>query len=341
MKRIHWIYWIKLLAGFALIGILYQKINQRESVWAALQVASWWSVAACAALLIPNIFLAFLKWHYLLKCRYAGQSLRESFGSLLFGYTLGLITPGRLGELGRGLFFSGKNRVTITGLNVLDKFASQLMIITLGGLALLWMVLHEGLGGFTHGRWWFAVGILALLGLWVLVLSPQRLRRGLDHLLQRFPAHQRLRPFVAGFENLTVKDSLVVLGLTLVWYGVIILQYHLLVQAFTPVRIGQSLLAVPAMLFTKTLLPFTFGELGIREGMAVYYYSLFHISGAAVFNASLLVFFFNFLIPALCGIYYVLQIRDSAEEFPESAAAPAEEILTPPPPVGAGKWRIR
>ncbi len=340
MRRHRWLYWIKVLAGVALVVILFQKINQRDSILAILRVVDWMKVGICAALVIPNISVAYLKWHYLLKKRFNDVSRREVFGSLLFGYTLGLITPGRLGELGRGLFFQDKDRLTITGLNVLDKVASQVVIITLGGFALLYMlVTGQGAWHFSNAIWIFSIGVALLLGLWMIVLNPRLIQKLTRRLQARFSAASKLRSLIAAFDNLSFQDSAVVLGLSLLWYLLIIFQYHIVVSAFTDVSVGESYLAVSAMLLIKTLLPFTFGDLGIREGVAMYFYSRFSIPEAAVFNASLLIFLFNLLLPALCGIYYVFQLKETMVESPEPLDEPAEEILSQP--FSGGKWPLR
>ena len=310
MKNNRWIYWLKLLAGIVLLIVLYRKISQRDSIIEAFQVTDWFNIFLCALLLIPNIFLAFLKWFYLLKNRFENVSAKETFGSLLFGYTLGLMTPGRLGELGRGLFFTNRNKFTVTGLNLLDKFANQIVFFTLGGTAITLLVFNHQILEINQVLPWMGAGWLIILSLWFLVLNPFLVRKLLQRLNRRFSGESQIQALIAAYDKITFKDSVVVLGLSLLWVFVITYQYHILVLAFTGVSLWDSFQAVNATLLIKTLLPFTFGDLGIREGVAVFFYSQFRVSSAAVFNASLLVFLINFLIPAVSGIYYVFQLRE-------------------------------
>ncbi len=332
MKNHRWIYWLKLLAGIILIFILYQKINRREPILEAFRVTDWSNIALCIGLLIPNIGLAFLKWRYLLKNRFANVSNREVFGSLMFGYTLGLITPGRIGELGRGLFFTDKNKLTVTGLNLLDKAANQIIVFTLGGAALGLMLIQRKLGEISHPRLLFVGSLAVLLVLWLVMLNPRRIRALLHRFSRRFSPRSKIHAFIAALDHVTLKDSLAVLALSFTWIMVITVQYHILVLAFTPVSWWDSLEAVSAVLFVKTFLPFTFGDLGVREGVAIYFYSRFGISSAAVFNASLLVFLINFLAPALCGVYYLFQVR---EKYNGKVSAPSEPPAQAPSPCPA------
>ncbi len=324
MTKHKWIYWVKLITGILIVAFLYREVNRRESIIQALQNTDLVNVLICLLLLIPNIFLAYLKWRYLLKHRYPDTPSREVFGSLMFGYTLGLVTPGRLGELGRGLFFQGKDRLVITGLNVLDKAANQVVVFTLGGTALALMIAQKQLFHLTFPAALLGAGAVLIALFWLILLNPGRVRRLLAGFRKRLRPESKLGVMLSAYDHLTRKDTLIVLLLTGLWFLVILFQYHVLVRAFTDVSFLQSWQAVSATLFVKTLLPLTFGDLGIRESVSVYFYSQFAVSQAAVFNASLLIFLINFLLPALSGIYYVFQLREARNGCRAAAEAASE-----------------
>ena len=315
--RLRWIYWLKLLAGIALIATLYREIDRRESILEAFRTTDWWNILFCLLLLIPNIYLAFLKWRYLLKNRFENTKNSEVFGSLLFGYTLGLVTPGRLGELARGLFFSDRDRTVITGLNLLDKAANQIIIFTLGGLSLVLMIIYHSVWEFSSVLPFVVAGGIVLAISWMIILNPETTKKLLRKVSSRLSPESKFISLVKAYDDIRFKDILVVLSLTLLWYVVIVLQYHILVLAFTNVAFSESFQAVTAMLLVKTLLPLTFGDLGIREGVSVFFYSQFAVSQAAVFNASMVVFLINFLTPALSGLYYVFKVKEANGSYLE------------------------
>ena len=60
------------------------------------------------------------KWHLLLGAT-GKVRLRQSLRTLFAGFALGLITPGRLGELARGMFVREAERTHVTFLTVLDR----------------------------------------------------------------------------------------------------------------------------------------------------------------------------------------------------------------------------
>lgn len=312
MKKIKinsWVYWIKLVVGVLLLIIIYKKINQSESVFAVLKDVNPSYVLFALLLLIPHVYIAFLKWRYLLRTRFVDISTRETFGSLLFGITLGMVTPGNLGELGRGLFFQNRNKMIITGLTVVDKLSNMLVIATLGFLSICLIILNQP--GWQE-RWIFAIvsaGAAILAGLWVSLFKRKWIKRILTKISMRYPRNSRLQAFMDAFMHIRQRDVFTILGLTLLWFAIITFQYHILISGFTHVDLMQSFQGVTAAIFTKMLLPISFGGLGIREGVTVFYFSFFNISRAAVFNASLIIFFINFMVPTMAGFYYVLQLN--------------------------------
>ena len=332
-----WMYWLKLVLGIGFVIMLYLELDRRDSLDDALRATDWFNITICAFLLIPNLYLAFLKWFYLLRKRFPDIRQREVFGSLLFGYTLGMITPGRLGELARGLFFQDRDKAVVTGLNIIDKAANQIIFFTLGSFSLWVMVLQRKIWSLQQTATFLIPAMLIIAVLWIIMFHPVRVRRFLYRLAQRRKIKAPYINVITALDNFTGRDSLKVMGLSFIWSLVVVLQYHVLVMAFTGVSLWNSFQAVTATLFVKTLLPITFGDLGIREGIAIFFYSQFEISRAAVFYASLLVFLINFLIPAVSGTYYLFRLREYQEEkeLPPLPEVLYEQHETSTPPVNS------
>ncbi|GAB4334961.1 MAG: hypothetical protein Kow0037_14070 [Calditrichia bacterium] len=309
MKRSKVLWGIKLFVALALLFVLYHELNKGDQIILAFRDANWVNVGLCLLVLPLNFAVQWLKWRYVLKTRYPEMNNKAPFQSLLFGSTLGLITPGNLGELARGLFFEGYDRLIITGLNIIDKLFGMLIFITLGILAVNYLM-------FAHFSWpayiiWpvAVISLLFIVFLWLIALNPQAVRSFLYGINTMLPAREKIKQIISCLDNFHRRQSLVMAGISLIWFIVIFIQYHLLILAFTNVAWWKSLVAVAAVLFTKVVLPVSFGDLGIREGASVFYYLLFGVPKAAAFNASILIFVINFLIPAISGSYFVFRLR--------------------------------
>ncbi len=98
--------------------------------------------------LLPGIFSVFVlvvlrayKWHCMLTA--AGKfRLQQSLRTLFGGFSLGLITPGRIGELGRCLFVRKDERTQVALLTFLDRSLDFWALLTLVGASLFLLVAH-------------------------------------------------------------------------------------------------------------------------------------------------------------------------------------------------------
>ena len=97
--------------------------------------------------------------------------------------------------------------------------------------------------------------------------------------------------------------------LSILFYSCFIIQYALLVSAFSHhYAIMNYVWAGNLVMFVKTVMPpVSFGGLGIREGLSVYFIKSFGESAAVGFNASLFLFLINIVFPAFIGLLFLLK----------------------------------
>ncbi|UCF65827.1 MAG: flippase-like domain-containing protein [bacterium] len=306
-KKILWV--LKLIVGIILLVFIYRNVYQHERFFSAFADAAWLNVVLGLILLIPNYFIQFIKWRYIL--RQALKDIPDSLvlRSLLFGSTLGFITPGNLGELARSLYFKGHSRLLITGLNIIDKLAGMLIFITFGLLAMNWLIyLNSGWSTMMNAAL-IMFDFVLLCCIWILALNPRMLQRIFQSREGKSGWRKNISELLSSLNYLNHSSILKLVWFNIIWFVVIVLQYHVLILAFTEVSYLQSFWAVSATLFTKIVLPISVGDLGIREGAAVFYYSLLGVKKTAAFNASMFIFLINFMIPAFAGSYFVFKLR--------------------------------
>lgn len=261
-------------------------------------------------LVAPNLGLQYLKWRLLARTLREDLTAGEILGSLFAGFSGGLITPARVGELaGRALSLRSVDRPQAVGLALADKISSLIITLAAGICALFAILIGRGLVSI---YFWYPLLILLLVFLYGaawLVLHPPIVRRMVGLLPSERPLRRRLTGMFDAFERLRPAQMAAQLSLSALFYATFLAQYVLLVRAFAPVPLAEAVVAVAAALFSKTVIPpVTFGELGIREGSAVYFLTLFGHPGAAAFNASILVFTMNILFPSLIGLFFIPRI---------------------------------
>jgi uncharacterized membrane protein YbhN (UPF0104 family) len=306
-KKILWL--LKLIVGIILLYFIYRNVYRHEKFIDAFDNAAWVNVLIALILLIPNYGIQFLKWRYVLKQALPDIQNALVLKSLLFGSTLGFITPGNLGELARGLYFRNQSRLLITGLNIIDKLTGMIIFISFGLLAMNRFIFFEvGWSKLMSSSLIIFDSFLIIL-IWFLALNPNIISRLFVQIPLKKTWQKRFLELLSSLNYFNRRSITNLLLLNIVWFFVILLQYHTLVLAFTQVSFLESFWSVSATLFTKIVLPISVGDLGIREGAAVFYYSLLGINKTAAFNASILIFFINFMIPALVGSYFVFKLR--------------------------------
>jgi uncharacterized protein (TIRG00374 family) len=285
-----------------LLLVLFQFVSLSDVKKALLASRPEYIVGA-ALLVVANIGFQILKWRYFVRLVDPSATSLETAASLLFGISLGAMTPGQIGEFGgRALHHTSISAGTILGLTLVDK-VQMLCVMGMAGVISLVILLPVGE---IFGT------IIAVVSVSLFLVVFFRLNV-LQHLISRFHFKVVHRPsihdFLSALSIFRLRNLVVSFGLSSGFYIVIYLQMYLLLNAFSPVRAGDAFLGFAAMMFLKALVPISLGDLGIREASSVYFYALRGIANATALNASLLLFTINILIPSLVGLIFIPKPR--------------------------------
>lgn len=299
-------YLLKLLLTFVIFSWLIYYLRAYDLLAAFRQVRLS-SVVLAASLLPVNLGLQFLKWHYLLRCGVSRRcSPRASLFSLLAGFPLGLLTPGRWGELGRALFLPQAASRKIVFLAALDK-GFDLLLTMLAGTAALLFFIHKN---FIPATWLLAALLLmsTILVLNVLMLQPGVLRALARKIVKLRGRTVRVTHTADRF---TRRKLATVWLLSAAFVLTFSLQFTLLLRGFVGVSFLEGMTGAAATFFAKSLLPIALGDLGVREGAAAMIFARMNILPQAAFNASLLLFVINLLTPSLIGMWLIWKFKKS------------------------------
>lgn len=278
-------------------------------IWNALKSARFDLLALGIALMPLNIGLQEVKWRYLVKLVRPEATVGETVGSLFGGFAFGIVTPGRIGEYGRGLFIHDTPSLKLVGLTVIDKFYNLGCTIAFGLPALLtlpWVLkLFEG---------YMLVSLIILLfvinvTLLYLALDPRPVKSLLYAAQIMLPRKDRIAQLAGGLDLFSSPQARVTLILTLLHYMVFLLQYFVFLNGFASLDPLSSFRVAAAVLFSKSALPISIGGLGFDQLVSVQFASQFQVSTEAAFNTSLLLFAVNVLVPALIGVLFISRLQ--------------------------------
>ncbi len=272
--------------------------------FSSLYSAGFLYFLAAFFLVFVNWGLETIKWQRLTA--FHPVTFWKGFESILKGLATGFLTPNRIGDFGgRILEFKREHRWKGVNSRLISSCGQFIVSLGFGSIAL-------GLvGGFYPDLLpvdlpYLPIGILAVLLVITFYImgkySGSMRAKGLGVPFMR--KHQeKWRPFFECSRRL--------LSLTLLFsalrYLVFSTQFFLLLMLF---GIGSSptqiyLLIAMVYLFTCIVPGLFLGELGVREGFAVLFFTAAGYSGSAVLSASLLLWLINLALPALIGSLFI------------------------------------
>ena len=298
-------YVLKILISGVILFVLVQKISL-SGLLRTMRSAELYYIAASLFLLPLNLLLQFGRWNLVVRRLQPDVKSRMIWSSLFIGISLGLITPARLGDYARTLFVKDVDKPQLLGLFLVDKLVTWFAIYLLGALGLL-----QFIPVLTQTR---ILMLVIGLGALFLVIAVAVYRRG----FHVNAGHRIKSVFVlrllegTGKMSRTLLQKLAALGfLHVLTYCT---QLYLLILAFDSIAFFHAMSAAFAVMFIKTVFPLSFGDLGTREGAAIYFFGRFDVTAAAAFNASLLLFLINILIPGVIGVFVFLLSRNVYKE---------------------------
>ncbi len=231
-------------------------------------------------------FFKIIKWHLLLKDLSKENCLSKSVESYFIGMSIGLITPGRVGEIARVGNIDKEKRVEGLSLVILDK-AFDLLAVLILALAGFYIFFGKFIS--------FLLGIFILFSLFVIFYQ-----RAIKNINNIFPFN-KFPDFIQGFLKIKRKTLLINFLLSLLSYTIVLVEVYFLANSFEKFSFLSTFIGYPIVMLVN-LIPITIGGLGIREGTAVFILGRLGLSQAASFNSAFLLFLINTALPAIIGL---------------------------------------
>lgn len=273
----------------------------------AFESAKLFCILLALMLLIPNIYIQFFKWRYLVRLLKPGVTNREAFQSLLAGFTFGFITPGRLGEFGRAFFIKDCSWISLLGIAFIDKLFSLAVVIFWGAIGLMFFVSKQL---YLYTMVPIAIfTVIALIVVYYVLFHPEIIRGFLYSLNIILPFREKIKSLMSSLDHFHRRQAMNLLLMTFCFYFIFLIQFYILVCSFETAPLLPAFLAIASTMLVKSMLPISFGDLGIRESAAIFFLAKIGLQQATAFNASILLFLINLLIPSLIGLILVLKYR--------------------------------
>lgn len=298
----------KIIISLSLLwGLLYYLDD--ESILRSFRNANMLYLFIGLFLALLQLLLFIYRWKYLLHLISQEIPFMEVVSSFFVGVTAGFFTPVQVGEFaGRMASHPDVKKSHIVGMTLIDKLYRAILTFIIGGTGLILYIAE-----YLPEYWNSAIEYPALVLLVILAstfLFPQKIKQLFPMLPEKIRTHrlyQIIEVIETEFHN---KNARILFFLTLVLYLVILMENYFLSLAFGDVALIPVILCVSAVLFIKaTILPISFGDLGVRESASVFFYEHAGMAAAVAFNASIVMSFVNVIIPTAIGAILVMRLK--------------------------------
>jgi uncharacterized protein (TIRG00374 family) len=303
---------LKIFIGIGLILFLFHFINVKE-ILISLENVNFIFLLAAVGLVFVNLYFQFLKWK--LTCNYFLNEHDNSkiFSSLFYGFAGGSFTPARIGEyIGRNLAFNNKTIFQVLTATFIDKFFTLIFVTCLGSLGCIIFI-----NSFYTIPYYLTLALVFAIVLFFYLILKFLFNGTLenDFFLKKLISLKLIAKHSAKIKTLfqlSRQYSLKMLHYSFLFYLTFLIQFTLLFAAFSNhTEIVNYFWVAILIMFSKTFIPpISIGEVGVREGISVFFLTKMGETASAAFNASIFLFMINILLPALIGLFLIFRRRN-------------------------------
>ena len=296
---------VKIIIALLIAFYLFNSVDKNK-ILEIFKNANINYISSALLLLILNLFIQFKKWQYLVRTVNKETSSHEILGSVFIGITLGFITPGKIGEIGKLFFIANTDRLKLLGLSIFEKLYDTYPVIIFGLISLPFLpgvFFNNFLVVHTNG---FIFSLLAIFIILFTALNPGLIQAVLQYLDNRiFHKNKKFEKAIYAIENFEKKNAKTLLFYAVALFLTYSTQLVLLIHSLFPVSISDSYIAVWSSIVIKTALPISFGDIGIREGATAFAFNFFDYPKEAAISAAFMLFIINIIIPSIIGIFLI------------------------------------
>jgi MFS family permease len=294
-KRASLMIFIKLLVFVAVILSLYFQLRNVDWEHAkGLEIKYWWALIISFGLLLPNLWMEFLKWKEITKPLQADPVLVKN--AFWAGVASGFMSPNGWGNfLGRLIFFQKRDTIYIIFSTALANLSQLIPTLVFGLFALL---LKYG----NSNSWWISTAI----GGFVIILIYFYGDYVLPKKRSSFSFIRKLQSIHGRYQHL--KSPL--LFFSLIRFLVFSSQYVFLFVAFGYEDIWFLFPQIWLVYLLTSFIPSVWsGKVLIRETAALFVFAGTAISVPDIIVTSIIIYLMNIALPAFMSSFIWLPKR--------------------------------
>lgn len=296
-KQFFWLV-LKVFITLGACYVIYSNIYQQEtiSLKSIIENTRISSLSIFVLLLfsVVNWSLEILKWSLLTHSSFL-KSAKETLASL----TASLLTPNRIGEYGaKALYYSKSDRKKIVFFNGIGNFYQMLSTLIFGVIGWFFLQPNISIVNTINLKYVYILGIIFIL------------------CVSFFFYKKWFQKIKKGIQQLSIQKHSLIFILSLIRHVVFSHQFYFLLMLFQiDISYLDAMTSIWCMYLIASIIPMlSFLDVVVKSSVAIVLFSLFDISSTLILEISLLMWCYNFAIPALIGIIPVISFQPKTEK---------------------------
>lgn len=305
------------LLAYSIYHQIQRQPNWKDSflqIIRAFDSTDIWKLMAVCFFMLLNWGLEARKWQLVIR-RIQPISWIQALKAIFTGTTLAFFTPNRMGEyIGRVLYIEEGKRIKAVSLTIVCSMAQLLVTIVLGIAGVIFirqeLLIKEGPGSsvifWMNLVLYISIPVAVILTLFYFKLS------WVVRWVEKIPFIEKFTNYIRVLDNFEASTLLSILSLSVLRYGVFVIQYYWLFDVFkVELNEWQVFWSVSVVFLVLAIVPSIalLTELGVRWQTSIEVIRLFSTNVVGILATSLAIWMINLVIPALVGSLLILNIR--------------------------------
>lgn len=305
------------LLAYSIYHQIQRQPNWKDSflqIVRAFDSTDIWKLMAVCFFMLLNWGLEARKWQLVIR-RIQPISWIQALKAIFTGTTLAFFTPNRMGEyIGRVLYIEEGKRIKAVSLTIVCSMAQLLVTIVLGIAGVIFirqeLLIKEGPGSsvifWMNLVLYISIPVAVILTLFYFKLS------WVVRWVEKIPFIEKFTNYIRVLDNFEASTLLSILSLSVLRYGVFVIQYYWLFDVFkVELNEWQVFWSVSVVFLVLAIVPSIalLTELGVRWQTSIEVIRLFSTNIVGILATSLAIWMINLVIPALVGSLLILNIR--------------------------------
>ena len=250
---------------------------------------------------LTALFFNVYKWRYIVL-KNAKVSNYEIISSIFGGYTFSLITPGRLGEMGRFLFIRDIDYREVISFTVVDKSFNITINSLLGLIVFILFPINYPI---YVKLLLITITLIFFFLLNVYIFAPRYLYSILIKL--KFLRKGKTKNYLKILKKSDKKSNFQIFILSLLTYIFFLFEFIFLSMSLKLDTFFIALKGFMVSLFLKTMIPISIAEWGVKEISLMEYYKIEGVSSEIALGTAFILYILNIILPSLVGLFFILK----------------------------------